>query len=791
MGEQSTGQDIKALLSGRWQIPVALAAALAAGVALYRLIPEPPRIQFDSVLADIALLEQSGDLVAAADATANLLEMEPPLPEGQRAVLHGRLADLVYQAELESPVHHAKNVEQILAHDERAAALGHEVTPRARLRRAQAQRWLGRTDEALASFSEALEGDLSGDDRRTAVRSLVDLLERRPEGRLQRQALLEQVLADESVGAAHVWWALQRSVQDALDQQDTQRAHQLLDAYGPRLTNSDLNGYLDHLRATIMLHEGRAQEAEPVVRWVDDWLGTQVRTTAALDNYGHLPSLNRWLLGRIHLAEKRPQEALRAFETALAWDPSPRLKIAAAAGQGRALGALQRHSAARRALQSAADALLGLPSYEEATVDVFQETLLDLSTQQEKVGDYDNALAYLEMAADLTPRAWRGRRLKLYEQLGDLARLAGRQTADPAVQRAYHERAGRAFEQASKLVHRDEEQLASLLWSAAEEYDEAGRLGGVRRMLERFVPGRGSHPRMPQALLMLGQAYEGYGDLEQALEWYGRVAQEHPRLAEAGQARVLRARSLLSLGPERYDEAERELVSLLSDGTVAPAATVYRQGLLTLSELLYDQQRYAESIARLEEFLTLYPKDSARQRAQFMLANAHRRSALVLREGSGTASGTPAERALESDARLANAAELYERLLEDLQNEPAADESAALYTRLALFYRGDCLYALNERDTLREALTVYRNAAARYEGEPAALTAHVQIANIHLRLGDLPEAARALERARWLLDAIPDDAYARAQSGSRAEWEQYLATVLSSELFAGVSLAAN
>ena len=108
----------------------------------------------------------------------------------------------------------------------------------------------------------------------------------------------------------------------------------------------------------------------------------------------------------------------------------------------------------------------------------------------------------------------------------------------------------------------------------------------------------------------------------------------------------------------------------------------------------------------------------------------------------------------------------------------------ALYERLSLFYQADCLFELNAPATLQQALELYRRAAARYEREPAALTAQVQVANIYLRLGRLTEAARAVERARWLLRNIPDGAFAAYPDGAgREHWDRYLTGISSSDLF--------
>jgi tetratricopeptide (TPR) repeat protein len=284
-------------------------------------------------------------------------------------------------------------------------------------------------------------------------------------------------------------------------------------------------------------------------------------------------------------------------------------------------------------------------------------------------------------------------------------------------------------------------------------------------------------------MLRLGDVCAASGDADSAVAWYGRIVERYPNLEEAARAKVLMADALLSQGTDHADQAEQLLTSLLADDRIDPEAAVYRDGLRSLGELLYRNGRYGEAISRIEDYLARYPDSTDRLRVNFTLADAYRQSAYALRDHP-PAGATP-ETVAESHARFRRAADLFGRLLTDLEAQTPPDESTALCTRLALFYRGDCLFELNEPDALRDALAIYRTAAARYEGQPAALTAQVQIANTLLRLGDSAEAGRALERARWLLRSLPAEAFAASESRSRADWERFLSVVRSSELFAG------
>ncbi len=772
------------LLAGRWQVPLALVAAVVAGVTLYHMVPEPPSPELDTLLADVAVLEQSGDLRGAADAVGNLLEteMEKPLTAEQRGVLHARLAELIYRAERDKYEHNEENARLVLEHYAAARELGWEMTPKATLREAYAQFWLGDDEAGLARLRTALDRELSTPDRRRALRTLVEVLERRPQAQLERRQVLEELLEDETTTAAYLWWALHHSIRDALDDHDVLRARELLAKYGPRLQTSDLRGYLDFLRACVMLNEGRPEEAAPLVRWVDDWLGEGAYTPTELDDFGHLPSLNRWLMGRIHLAEDRPQDALLAFDETLEFHPKPRLRIAINVGRGLALAALDRHADALEVFEQALDPSVFRPRLRGEAAEEFRGALVKLFSEQWDQGRRDVALDYLTLATQLVPDSQRELQRELYERLGDACRVAAQHVEDPVAVQRYHARAGEAFENAAERAALDEDGLARLLWAAADQYDAAGRIKAVRRTLRQFIRGRSDHPNMPRALLQLGRACEAFGELDRARTWYARLIDEFPEIEEAARAKLLSAGCLLLEGPERYLAAEETLAALLTSGVVEPDSAIYREALLSLCELLNHQGRYAETISRLSDFLELYPGHPERFRARFMLANANRRSAYALAETPPEEAGGQA--ALEeSRRRFRAAADMFASLLKELEQRERREPGLDLYERLSLFYRADCLFELNEPETLRAALATYRNAAARYDGHPAALTAQIQMANIYLRQGDVTEAARAIERARWLLRSIPREAYGPDSGASREEWDEFLTVIASSTLF--------
>jgi len=779
------GNEWSALLAGRWQVPAALAAIVVCGVVLTRLGPAPQPVDFESVLADLTALREAQRYRDAADAAANLLEMTPPLPREQKARLHDFLSDVVYRLELLRPEPIRDNVRLVVEHALAALSHGREPSAEVDLRLARAYEWLEEHGQAIRAYRQALERQPTTPQRRTALLALVCLLEGRPSAEEERRGLIRALLAEEGVSPAYLWGGVRSAMQEAFDRNEPQAAAEVLAQYGEQFRRSDLKGYHDYLRAWLLVNQGRYLEAEPLLNEVDLWLSEGHAPDAELARSGYLPALSVALRGQIHLREHRPQAALDLFESAGWMDRAGEGYVAIAIGRAEALALLERHETAQALIAEAIQHLGRGPTAAAGGFPRIRQAMRGLFEQRLALGDYRHALGYLSLALRVTPRDEKELHLELLERLAEVGREAAPTFDDPEEQRAAHAQAGEHFEQAAELAAEAPEHSADLLWLGVNEYDLAGRIEDARRLLLRFINGRAGDPRIPGALLQLAQTFDADGRTEQALRWYDRLINDYPRLEEAARARLLRARLMIRLGGERLAEAEQALSALLETDTLAPEARVFRDALLMLGELLYEQGRFAASIRRLEDFLVLYPEDPERFRARFFLANAYRRSAYELRERPAEQT-TQAQLREESRRRFLHAAGLFERLAAEFGAQPETGPEAPRYERLALLYRGDCLYELRDPQRLAEALAVYRQAAARYPHEPTALVAQVQVANIHLMLGELAEAARAVENARWLLRGIPDEVFAADLGGpGRDGWERFLRAVAASHLLRG------
>lgn len=777
MGVRGAIQSFGAFFRGRWQPLAAVVAVATVALALSRLRPPERKIAFDALLADVIALRDAGAYLDAANAIANLLALQPPLSNSEQATLHATLSDLIFRVESIRPAPITANVRKIIESQERAIELGYRITPEELYRRAVAHEWLKEAPEAFETYQKVIARDPQPETRRDALQAVIRLVDGRAHYQAERRKWIEELLGEEGVAPDYLWWALRQAVQEALDQDDLVRARALVARYADRFQRSDLRGYYEYFWAWLNTTDGLIEEATPQIAWIEDWLEDRAHETSNIDmaRGGLLSALTRWLRARVELADYRPQDALQSFNEALALQPSGELVTLCATGRAAALAMLERHGAAQDELRSAKQRIgrengvtLGWPR--------LRHTALELASERDKRGDHASAVDYLHVAIELSSAEDENGLTDLDEALARQSELAARDAHDPAEQRDYLVQAGERYERAARAMTMTPDRAANLIWFAAQAFDRAGENEKTRSALGEFVEGRTNDERLPLALTQLGQACAAEGDCDTALNWYQRLIDDYPRLEDAARARLLAAECLLTYGEDRLSEAEAQLVALLQDDLVTPEATVFRDALLNLCELLYNQKRYSAAISRIENFLALYPKDDERRYATFLLGDCYRRSALALRDE--TPAGVDSDKArAESHDRLKTASEHFRSLT---TGEATGDDLP--YQRLAAFYQADCLYEMNEADALDNALEAYRQAASRYASDSGAIVAHVQMANILLRQGKLTEAARSIERARWLLRSIPD-ASLDASGGGRAAWDQYLTTVASSSLF--------
>jgi tetratricopeptide (TPR) repeat protein len=319
------------------------------------------------------------------------------------------------------------------------------------------------------------------------------------------------------------------------------------------------------------------------------------------------------------------------------------------------------------------------------------------------------------------------------------------------------------------------------LWRGIELYDQAASLPRAIAALETFVGERPDDPLTPDAYLRLGQAYHAEGLFDKAIAAYRQCQFRYGSTLAAVKSLVPLARAYIAKGPDSYAKAEETLRSVVENNPqITPDAQEFREALLELAQLHYSTARYEMAISKLEELTGRYPDDDRKGQLLFLMADSYRKSALLLDEQFRKSEGATTRPAAEVVAakaargdRLGLARTLYDRVIEHYRatRTPLRDLDR-LYMKLSHFYRADCV---NDLGNYLEAIKLYDDAAFRYQDDPSALSAYVQIVNANVALGRMDEARAANERAKWMLRRMPQDVFDVSSLAMRKkEWEQWL-----------------
>ncbi|MGA2500972.1 MAG: tetratricopeptide repeat protein, partial [Tepidisphaeraceae bacterium] len=345
-------------------------------------------------------------------------------------------------------------------------------------------------------------------------------------------------------------------------------------------------------------------------------------------------------------------------------------------------------------------------------------------------------------------------------------------------------RAGDAFVAWAKtMVLVNDRGYGQAMWKGIEMYDRAGDLPRVTSALETFVAERPEDAQTADAYLRLGQSYHAAGLFDKAIETYKTLQFLHPRSLAASKAGVPLARAYIAKGPDFYAKAEMILKELMENNPqITPDAVEFRESLAELAGLYHRTGRYELAISRLEEMTQRYPGDERMAQLVFLMADAYRKSAGVLEAKlttmKGSATTRPSLNIEEASAarsqRLSRARALFGTVIDLYRSAPPRTDLDRLYLKLAYFYVADCVYELG---AYADAIKQYDDAAFRYQDDPSALAAYVQIVNANVALGRLEEAKAANERAKWMLRRMPQDAFndgAASGALSRVAWEKWL-----------------
>ncbi len=806
----------------RWQIPLLIVSSLFFGWGVWNLRPKPPRMTFAQLADHVVVLQKAG-MYTEANGLAEALLAEPTrTPEEQRR-LRLLLARIIYDFESKAAVRNPVNLERMIRNYRLSVEPTAALDAEALYRIGQAWEWLNRPLDAVKAYEEAI--DKGWADATPLRRRIITL--KVQAGALTGEALGKAldsylaVAAPAGLTTSDVIWAAQQRTDLYVAEGRYNEAEAYLESLRPTMEGAvpepERNRY-DFLTALILYFQGRYDESERVVRALRNRMTIRDETDAS----------SGWLLGRLVQLQSSPEVALSFFDTVCETHFEGPYVVASKLGRAECLAQLDRDAAAQAAYRDAVTSVVPLPPSRIVNKAMVIASATSAYEEARRAGKLADALEYSQIAAGLlSPEDYR-RQAVYVERRADLLSMLAEQdlrdaeaeaaapTTRPAADgvpsgsglreraRQRFVEAGEAYLRLAKLLTEDESVASAAVWKAADRFDQAGERGRSIDVLEAFVQDRPGSVRIPAALLRLGQSYQALQRYEEAVRCYERNIRESPRTPGGLASVVPLAECFMAMGPEYAAKAEQTFLTILEEAPdrpplLTPDAAVFRDALFRIADFYVDRGRYDQAIVRLEEALSRYPGDPRITRSRFQLAEAYRRSAAQMAAAMAGDRGALSREQTTAEVRrrLRRARQLYDDVIAaSAEADTAASQPAGAATqlerarvRMSYLYRADCAfdeieYAGGASAGYAEVIRLYDVAAWRFRNEPAALSAYVQIIQCYLRMGDVVRAKTTLERARWILRGIAEEADVwRVPGENKKVWADYLAWLGNSPAF--------
>ncbi len=315
------------------------------------------------------------------------------------------------------------------------------------------------------------------------------------------------------------------------------------------------------------------------------------------------------------------------------------------------------------------------------------------------------------------------------------------------------------------------------MWQATRCLLLAGTHEKAVELLARFAREQPRDWRVTQARLDLGLQYEVLGNWNEAVATFRKVAEQENKTPASYEAMYHLGKALERQGPDFYAQAEVPFRDLIENSPgVDPAAVWYQNSLLELGRLEFRREKFDAVILRMNEYLQRYPKSSERLSAAFLAASATRQLGLRALAKSDAAS-RPAEKDAYREIyrqRLESAARQFERLAPEYEYAAGREMTplAEKEYRDVLFGLADSRFELGQ---FEEAVRTYNLIVHRFQTSPCAMSAYVQLAAAYEGLKRKDQASAVFERAKWTLEKIPEQDFARELGEpSKAYWQNWI-----------------
>lgn len=777
----STGSSItrlRAILAGRWQVPLLGLSLVLLAIGVLRIVVNYRPKTFAEQVAAVEQLREAGRLRRANLYTTELLRQEGR-PASEQAELHRQLAAVIFDAEAGLTRHATANVRAVIANLEKATRLGATLGAEDWQRLGAAHEWLGEEDAAVAALRACLQTG-AGPARPDLVRRrIVELRSRFGAGLPDDAAsVLDEMLEDQGTPAESFEWALERKVEWLLARGESRVARRVIADARTRLGTSAGRG-VEYLEGLCLFEEGDDVAAERALR-------SQLNESPSRDE--------KWcrtarLLGQLAQRQERLDEALTHYEAAMRAIGAGETYDACALGRAECLALLGRHEEALRAFEGLTEDILPVRRHryvDRKAVRTLLTSLAETLEQDASTADAARAMAprFLAMAMELTSaeeaalrRTYLLRLAAMYSGCAERAARPGGSrdglltSIEPdAAAREYWERAGECYLAGGRLWREDEEEFADAIWRAAEAFRRAGRSSRMLGLIDSFVRNdRASRHRLA-ALRALGEAHMAEGRWSAAASAFDEAIAAYSPLPDALASMPALARCLIAQGGVSARRGVEILKDIVDDrgpkSLFTPQAREFRDALVMLAEYyaqadVENEPEHCErAIERLEDVLAFYPSDAHAPRWRFLLGESYRRSAgMIQKAARAVKDGKPeGETNRVRRDRLVAALACYEGVQAALSaaDEATLNDVERVQLEASCLLAADCLFDLGD---FPRAIEAYEKAAWRYQATPTALMAAMQIAQCHERTGRPSEARAALRRAAWLVRTLPADAF--------------------------------
>ncbi len=363
--------------------------------------------------------------------------------------------------------------------------------------------------------------------------------------------------------------------------------------------------------------------------------------------------------------------------------------------------------------------------------------------------------------------------------------------------------AGYAYARLAKL-HLVSSRYPEDLWLSAESFLKGRNYKQAVQVFREYLKNE-SRRRRARALVGIGQALLALDKIDESIDAFDECIKLFPKDPAVYEARIWGAKALVEIGD--FGRAKEVLLDNLHNESLTPRSHLWRDSLFELGRVYYldgikheVQSRakgdlvtrakeskksmhelelahaaFVEAQLRLEEAVNRYPDDRAATRARYLAAESHRQAAklpFVKLTTIATAETTKVELNKQIQHELRNAIAGYSELQKQLNQKEELTSLEAAMLRNCYFSRGAAYFKLGRYE---DAITAYSDATNRYQKDPTALEAYVQIATAFNRLNKPDKARGTLEQAKIVLSRIEEGtSFEDTTRFKRKKWEELL-----------------